>query len=322
MGRKRLMRSSIIILVALFIGINTVCAASAMESPISSITPVNNLNKSSSVLGLLNHSVVYNGNGSTGGSVPIDNSIDYNGATVIVLGTLAQPKPVALALVAPKLGVAVPVLYYHLVDDNLWSPFHSMFMSPSDFANQMKYLKTAGYTVIPLAQIENAGQYTKPVIITFDDGYEDNYTNAYPVLKEYNFPATVFLISSFIGRTHYLTGQEILQMRDLVSFQDHTVTHRSLATLSPAVQENELSASKQVIEALTGQKVFAAAYPDGSYDQTTIEIAKQLGYKYAFLMVPGGIYYTGENPYIIKRINVVRGMDMNDFIDKLDGLST
>ncbi len=228
-----------------------------------------------------------------------------------------QPKQVA-----PSLGVAVPVLYYHLIDDNLYSPFHSMFVSPPDFANQMKYLKTAGYTVIPLAQIENAGEYSKPVIITFDDGYEDNYTNAYPILKEYNFPATVFLISGFIGKPGYLNNNEILQMQDLVSFQDHTVTHRSLATLSAAEQEYELSASKQAIETLTGQNVFAVAYPNGSYNQTTIEIAKQLGYKYAFLMVPGGIYHTGEDPYTIKRVNIPRGLNLNGFIRKIQGLST
>jgi peptidoglycan/xylan/chitin deacetylase (PgdA/CDA1 family) len=224
------------------------------------------------------------------------------------------------APVIPVTGVAVPILYYHLIDDNLWSPFHSMFVSPPDFANQMKYLKTAGYTVIPLVQIENAGQYTRPVIITFDDGYEDNYTNAYPILKEYNFPATVFLISGFIGKPHYLNADQILQMEDLVSFQDHTVTHRSLATLSAAVQEHELSASRQAIEALTGQNVFAVAYPDGSYNRTTIEITRQLGYKYAFLMVPGGIYHTGEDPYTIKRVNIARGLDLNGFIKKIQGL--
>ena len=236
----------------------------------------------------------------------------------------APPAPPATEpeQVAPASGVAVPVLYYHLVDDNLYSPFHSMFVSPPDFAKQMNYLKTAGYTVIPLAQIENAGQYPKPVIITFDDGYEDNYTNAYPILKEYNFPATVFLISGLIGKPGYLNKNEILQMEDLVSFQDHTVTHRSLATLSAAEQEYELSASKQAIEALTGQKVFAVAYPDGSDNQTTIEIAKQLGYQYAFLMIPGGVYHTGEDPYTIKRVNIPRGLNLDGFIRKIQGLPT
>ena len=182
-----------------------------------------------------------------------------------------------------------------------------MFVSPKFFIHQMNYLKSNGYTVIPLDEIENAGQYTKPVIITLDDGYEDSYTIAYPILKKYNFPATVFPISGFIGQPHYLNNNEILQMPDLVSFQDHTVTHRPLATLSPPVQEHELSASKQAIEALTGHNVFALAYPAGSYNQTTITIAKQLGYKYAFLMVPGGIYHTGKNPYTIKRLNIPRG---------------
>ena len=59
-----------------------------------------------------------------------------------------------------RLGVAVPVLYYHLIDDHLYGPYSSMFVSPKDFDNQMNYLKSSGYTVIPLDEIENAGQYT------------------------------------------------------------------------------------------------------------------------------------------------------------------
>jgi len=228
-------------------------------------------------------------------------------------------KPEQAAPVTPIKGAAVPVLYYHLIDDHLYGPYTSMFVSPKDFDRQMGYLKSNNYTVIPLAEIENAGQYTKPVIITFDDGYEDNFTNAYPILKKYNFPATVFLISSFIGKPGYLNRDEIVKMEDLVSFQGHTVTHRSLNTLSAGVQNYELSESKQVIETLTGKKVFALAYPNGDYDQQTIEIAKRY-YSYAFLKLPGGIYHTGDDPYRIERVNIPRGLNLAGFIKKIQGL--
>jgi peptidoglycan/xylan/chitin deacetylase (PgdA/CDA1 family) len=231
--------------------------------------------------------------------------------------TSEQAPPAAPA--APVNGVAIPVLYYHLIDDHVYSPYTSMFVSPKDFANQMAYLNSNGYTVIPLDEIENAGQYTKPVIITFDDGYEDNYSIAYPILEKYHFPATVFLISSLIGAPGYLSRDEIVQMEGLVSFQDHTVTHRKLATLSPQVQDYELTESKKVIEALTHRNVDALAYPDGSYDQTTLAIAQRY-YKYAFIEIPGGIYRTGEDPYTIRRVNVPRGLNLAGFIRKIQGL--
>jgi peptidoglycan/xylan/chitin deacetylase (PgdA/CDA1 family) len=218
-----------------------------------------------------------------------------------------------------RLGVAVPVLYYHLIDDNLYGPYTSMFVSPKEFDKQMNYLKSSGYTVIPLDQIENAGQYTRPAIITFDDGYEDNYTNAYPILEKYHFPATVFMISSLIGKPGYLTNDQIIEMGDLVSFQDHTVTHRPLATLNPQVQDYEMSASQKAIEAITGHLVFAIAYPNGSYNQTTITIAKRY-FKYAFIMTPGGIYHTGDDPYTIRRLNIPRGLNLDGFIKKIQGL--
>ncbi len=234
-------------------------------------------------------------------------------------GTPKTTKSEQAAPVAPVKGVAVPVLYYHLIDDHLYGPYTSMFVSPKEFDRQMNYLKSSGYTVIPLDEIENAAQYTKPVIITFDDGYEDNFTNAYPILKKYNFPATVFLISSFIGKPGFLNRDEIVNMEDLVSFQSHTVTHRSLNTLSANEQDYELAESRRAIEALTGREVYALAYPNGDYDQQTVEIAKRY-YRYAFLKLPGGIYHTGDDTYRIERVNIPRGLNLDGFIKKIQGL--
>lgn len=215
-------------------------------------------------------------------------------------------------------AVDVPVLYYHLINDNLYGPYPSMFVSPGEFDKQMNYLKSNGYTVIGLDEIEQAARYAKPVIITFDDGYEDNYTNAYPILKKYNFKATVFLISSFMGKPGYLNEGQIHEMQDLISFQSHTITHSYLTRLSAEEVDHELAESKRVIEALTGDRVDALAYPIGDYNQQVIEITRRY-YKYAVLMVPGGFYHTGDDPYQIKRLNIQRGMTVDDFARKIQG---
>ena|GEM_PF-769749 len=229
------------------------------------------------------------------------------------------PGPVKPEQTMPATGIAVPILYYHLIDDHLYGPYPSMFVSPKEFDKQMNYLKNNGYTVIPLDEIEQSDRYTKPVIITFDDGYADNYTNAYLILKKYSFKATIFLISGLIGKPGYLNKDEIRQMQDLVSFQSHTVSHPYLTRLSAKLQDYELAESQKEIEAITGSKVDALAYPIGDYNQQVIDIARHY-YKYAVLMVPGGIYHTGDDPYLIKRLNIQRGLGIDDFAKKVRGL--
>ncbi len=231
------------------------------------------------------------------------------------------PRPVKIEQAAPATGVAVPVLYYHLIDDHLYGPYPSMFVSPKEFDKQMAYLKSNGYTVISLDEIEQAARYTKPAIITFDDGYADNYTNAYPILKKYNFKATIFLISGLIGKPGYLNKEEIGKMQDLVSFQSHTVSHPYLTKLSAKLQDYELAESQKEIEAIAGRKVDALAYPIGDYNRQVIDITRRY-YKYAVLMLPGGIYHTGDDPYLIKRLNIQRSLSIDGFSKKIRGLPT
>lgn len=234
-------------------------------------------------------------------------------------GKAGAPDPAPEGRAQPDIDV--PVLYYHLINDNLYSPYTSMFVSPEEFDKQMNYLKSNGYTVIGLDEIDQAARYTKPVIITFDDGYEDNYTSAYPILKKYNFKATVFLISSLIGKPGYLSKDQIHEMRDLISFQSHTVTHPYLTRLSAEEQEHELAESKKTIETITGDRVDALAYPIGDHNGQVIEIARRY-YKYAVLMAPGGFYHTGDDSYQIKRLNIQRSLTIDDFARKIQNLPT
>lgn len=213
----------------------------------------------------------------------------------------------------------VPILSYHAVNDNIWG-VEELYVSPIEFEKQMKYLKDNNYTAISFDQLENSSNYKKPVIITFDDGYEDNYTYAYPVLKKYDLKATIFLACKVIGKPHFLKIEQIIQMQDLISFQSHTLSHRVLTKLTPEEIENEMSESKRILEGLFGNEVNVLAYPEGKISSNISQIAKKY-YKYAVLSY-GGYYNKNSDPHEIKRIFVSRWMDIAKFEKKLKEAET
>ena len=165
---------------------------------------------------------------------------------------LASPKPMTASMVADsENGTKVLVLNYHKVDNmNI-----SLSVLPEDFDRQMKYLSENGYHTITPDELYdslagNAELPENPVLITFDDGYEDNYQNAYPILKKYDFKATVFVISSFLGvYPNYLTWDQAREMDENgISIQSHTVDHKSMTDLTDDELRTELVDSKKKIE--------------------------------------------------------------------------
>jgi peptidoglycan/xylan/chitin deacetylase (PgdA/CDA1 family) len=197
----------------------------------------------------------------------------------------------------------IPILSYHCIDDKIWGA-KSLFVSVKDFEKEMKYLKNNNYTAINFDEIKD-DNILKPVIITFDDGYADNFTKAYPILKKYGLKATIFLISSDIGRKRYLSIPEIKKMSDIIDFEDHTVSHPRLKKLSKIKIDKEMIVSKKAIEAITGKKVYCIAYPYGSYDSRVITIAKKY-FKYA-VTTRFGIFHPispKTDYYQIRRIDI------------------
>lgn len=205
----------------------------------------------------------------------------------------------------------VPVLMYHSITDKVWG-YNNLHVSPKEFDAQMKYLKDNKYTALDFSELEHASEYKNPILITFDDGYEDNYTEAYPILKKYNIKATIFACSRFIGNKKNLKVNQIKEMEGLVDIQSHTVTHADLTKLNDESLKNELKESKEKLEKITGKKIYAFAYPAGRHNNKSIEATKKY-YKYAVLDRPNGFYYTGEDRYTIKRIYVSRATSINDF---------
>lgn len=204
----------------------------------------------------------------------------------------------------------VPVLMYHSVSE---SPVGCAELSvrPADFQAQMDYLAKNGFTPITFDQLADAEHFSKPVLITFDDGYADNFTEAYPVLQQHGFHATVFMITGFIGSPGFLSGGDIRQMLPLVSFQSHTVRHYRLSTLSENDAALELRQSQASLAAMTGQTVTALSYPEGDYDSAVLKLVPKY-YAYA-VTTKFGYWRSGTDRYRICRLAVGRSMRLERF---------
>jgi peptidoglycan/xylan/chitin deacetylase (PgdA/CDA1 family) len=231
-----------------------------------------------------------------------------------------SPSPLPVSTVEPKpevkLKKSFPILYYHAVNDKI-NGIEELFVSPVEFEKQMTYLKENNYTVISFDRLKDIHTIEKPVIITFDDGYEDNYKYVYPVLKKFGFPATIFLCSDFIDKPLYLSKAQITEMSGLVDFQGHSITHPYLTKLSNEEVHRELGESKKIIESITAKGVNVFSYPIGDYNQRILDITKKY-YKYA-VVNGGGLYTEGDGDYEIKRVYIPRILDIPGFSKKIKG---
>lgn len=214
-------------------------------------------------------------------------------------------------------GVRVPAFMYHAVSNNCWG-IEELFVSPENMEQQLKFLTENGYTPIFFEDLDKADKIEKPVLLTFDDGYVDNYTELFPLLKKYNVKATVFLITGNIGTDKYLNEAQIKEMAQsgLVSFQSHTVTHPFLSECTESELDYELMQSKLDIVRLTGKEPFVLCYPTGKYSQTSLDKTREY-YQFGILMT-GQTYETGDNPVKIYRKYVKRETGIESFKSMLD----
>lgn len=173
-------------------------------------------------------------------------------------------------------SVIVPILMYHyirVVDDPNDALGIQLSVSPVVLRKQLQKLKDNGYETISLENLADGKIKKKSIVLTFDDGYADHYTDAYPVLKELGMTGTFFIVKGFIGRDRYMTAEQILILKDGgMEIGGHSIDHKNLATQSYEV------AYKQIFDSLRGtDPVFA--YPSGKYSTITDGIIKDLGVK-------------------------------------------
>ena len=242
-------------------------------------------------------------------------------AVILVPFLVASPRSMTARMVADsENGTKVMVLNYHKIDDL----DISLSVLPRDFDDQMRYLKENGYhTITPEEFYESlSGNYElpeNPVLITFDDGYEDNYRNAYPILRKYDFKATIFVISSFLGeKEHYFTWDQAREMAEHgISIQSHTVDHKAMTDLTDDQLRAELVESKKKIEDEMGRPVDFIAYPTGTYNLHIAQLVKDAGYKAAFTIKYGNVD-KASNIYALERVPIFHTEDTNkSFLERI-----
>ena len=231
---------------------------------------------------------------------------------LIILGIL-MALLVAFSFFVPlREQKTVPVIMYHSINIRPIG-IKDVTVGADAFDSQMKYLADNGYTSLTLD--EDFTKYEKPIYITFDDGYVDNYKFAYPILEKYNMVATIFLIAKNINMPGYLSQEQILSMENRVSFQSHTVNHRRLSWMSRKEVDYECSISKDIISSVTKKAVFAISYPDGAYNAVVSGIASK--YYSCALTTLNGFESQLQGNFKIRRITISPANTMDDFITML-----
>lgn len=224
----------------------------------------------------------------------------------------------------------IPVLMYHKFDYNVSADDHSMFVSADQFEDQIKEMLSAGYTPITFYDLKcyldgKGGLPPKPVIITTDDGYMNNYTIAYPILKKYDVQATYFITTEFIGTktaSDHFTWEQAREMEEsgLIDIQSHTHSHALLNQLSEEEVNYQVSMSFGLIEQNLGKRdVSVFSYPQFRDSNKTRKLLKELGVDLQIThLAKRRPKTTNDN---VQRIHVTNDLNGEELVEKIKELT-
>jgi peptidoglycan/xylan/chitin deacetylase (PgdA/CDA1 family) len=242
------------------------------------------------------------------------------------------PTPTPTPLLPTPDGVArqarVPILMYHHIEDpppgaDAWR--RDLSVSPKDFEAQLRYLKQEGYETITLNDLTlhltmGKALPPKPIILTFDDGYANAYTQAFPLLQRYGFIGTFFLISEPIdnGDPDFVSWAEVEEMYAAgMRFEPHSYNHPDMRNRGFQFVVFQILAPKEAIEARTGEPARFFAYPYGRYDDYVIEVLRSAHY-WGGVLTEQGATHTTDDLFTLRRVRVHGGDDLDSFIRNLN----
>lgn len=224
----------------------------------------------------------------------------------------------------PKSYKIPRVLMYHSIHEHLGEKHDKWRVRPKDFEKQMAWFyknKWHSYTISELTMMDKIPN--KSFVLTFDDGYEDNYFNAFPILKKYHFKATIYLVPNHKENiwerentsklSNLLNNEQILKMQksNLIEFGSHTLSHTNLSLIDDETLLRQLVQSKKHVEDITKKHCYSFAYPYGKFNDKIIRFVKNAGYKNAVIVKRG--LYVKENPFAINRVGILGTESFFDF---------
>lgn len=241
----------------------------------------------------------------------------------VISRQIVSPTPIPVPLKSLK----TPILVYHYVEyvtDHKDTIRKSLNTSPKILMKQIETLKNAGYTFITPNELMDIldGKLTPPkktVILSFDDGYRDFYTDVFPILKRYQVKAVAYIVSGFLDKPNYMFTWQIKEISKsgLVEIGAHTIHHVPLKGILPELAKSEITGSKEALEKLLNIPIFSFAYPDGKFDDQAILLVEQTGFKSSVITTHGNIV-THKNKYFLNRIHPGENVDkyLLNFIEK------
>jgi peptidoglycan/xylan/chitin deacetylase (PgdA/CDA1 family) len=239
----------------------------------------------------------------------------FAAALVLVSGAAGGGRILRLPHPLPSRTIELPILMYHRIGPltpSLPAITKSLTVTPSDFRAEVEWLAHHGYHAVSQLQAFEALEYgkplpSKPVMITFDDGYRDVLWHAAAVLHRLHMPATAYIITDRVDGPDpsFLTWPELVRLEELgFTIGSHTVHHLDLTSLSGADTWSELADSKRTLEQRLGHPVQWFAYPAGREDPSVVALARKAGYVMAVTTRPGSAQ-SAQDPLTLHRYEVL-----------------
>jgi peptidoglycan/xylan/chitin deacetylase (PgdA/CDA1 family) len=214
----------------------------------------------------------------------------------------------------------IPILMYHyvrLVDKKNDPLGYNLSIEPDLFEKQLAWLKENNYNTIPIKDIADGGASPKSVILTFDDGYQDFYAEAWPLLKKFGFTASIGIIAQKIDQSGYLTGSEIEELSaNRIEVLSHSLTHPDLTKISSSQLQKEISESKRILEEKFDVRLDTFVYPSGKYDNEVLKATAGAGYRIGLTTEFGSADLKGDL-LKLSRIRIDNRDGLEGFISKV-----
>ena len=218
----------------------------------------------------------------------------------------------------------VPIVMYHYVRevDRDSDPLGwNLSINPKDFEKQLEWLEQEGYVGIHLEELLEGEVPAKSVVLTFDDGLEDFYTTAVPLLEKYGFTATNGVVTEMVGWHEHMTAEQVQEIVDRgFEVVSHSLTHKNMASLGEAELIYDLKRSREMLEENYGVETVGFIYPSGKYSDLVVGKLREAGYEIAVTTEPGLADLNGEM-LLLPRVRVDNRDGFEGFKKKMEGLS-